>query len=397
MITKVQLPMAREALVLATNQGLLYVLSMVVIGGMVGGRQPRLHRGLRLQPGPAVRQGSRRGHRHRRARDHARPDRAVRRRAVRQVTRRLSAVRRGARKGRSMARGLRRHAAIALATFVGLGLAACGGGDIESNDTAAGDCGELNIAVNPWTGYVANAHVIGKVAEKELGCKVDYPEVKEEVGWQGMADGSIDTIVENWGHPDLIKKYIDEQGTVVDAGLTGNDGIIGWYVPQWMAEEYPDITELGEPQQVRRHVRDLGVRRQGPAARRRPVVRHQRRGAGEEPRPRLQGGRRRQRGGAASRASGPREENKTPLLAYFYSRSGSSTRWTCSGSSCRPTRRAATPTRRRSTATTRRTTQQADLDGVRRLRLAGGRPDQELRPGPTRTRTWSRPTSPRTA
>jgi len=36
MIQKVQLPMSRAALVLATNQGLLYVLSMVVIGGMVG-------------------------------------------------------------------------------------------------------------------------------------------------------------------------------------------------------------------------------------------------------------------------------------------------------------------------------------------------------------------------
>ncbi len=35
-ITKVQLPMARGSLLLATNQGLLYVLSMVVIGGMAG-------------------------------------------------------------------------------------------------------------------------------------------------------------------------------------------------------------------------------------------------------------------------------------------------------------------------------------------------------------------------
>ncbi|MER6125922.1 ABC transporter permease subunit [Streptomyces sp. NPDC001795] len=35
-ITKVQLPMARSALTLAINQGLIYVLSMVVVGGLVG-------------------------------------------------------------------------------------------------------------------------------------------------------------------------------------------------------------------------------------------------------------------------------------------------------------------------------------------------------------------------
>ncbi|WP_030295941.1 ABC transporter permease [Streptomyces katrae] len=35
-ITKVQLPMARGALALATNQGLVHVLSMVVVGGLVG-------------------------------------------------------------------------------------------------------------------------------------------------------------------------------------------------------------------------------------------------------------------------------------------------------------------------------------------------------------------------
>ncbi|MBF4762146.1 ABC transporter substrate-binding protein [Nocardioides islandensis] len=149
-----------------------------------------------------------------------------------------------------MARRPRRTQSVVLAAVsvlgMSLGLAACGGGDISDTTTAGGDggasCGDLRIAVNPWTGYVSNAHVIGQVAKEKLGCNVTYPDVKEEVGWQGMADGSIDTIVENWGHPDLVKKYIDDAGTVEDAGLTGNDGIIGWYVPPWMAEKYPDIT-----------------------------------------------------------------------------------------------------------------------------------------------------------
>ena len=59
MISKVQLPMARESLVLATNQGLLYVLSMVVIGGMVGGGSLGYIVVSGFSPGPAVRQGPR--------------------------------------------------------------------------------------------------------------------------------------------------------------------------------------------------------------------------------------------------------------------------------------------------------------------------------------------------
>ena len=49
------------------------------------------------------------------------------------------------------------------------------------------------------------------------------------------------------------------------------------------------------------------------------------------------------------------EENKEPLLAYFYEPQWFFNELDCSGSSCRRTRRAVTPTRRRSTATTRRT------------------------------------------
>jgi glycine betaine/proline transport system substrate-binding protein len=147
-----------------------------------------------------------------------------------------------------MARGTRRHRLIGLACVAAsaaLVLAGCGGGNIKSTDTSAAggkSCGDLNIAVNPWTGYVTNAHLIGYVAQTKLGCKVAYQDVKEEVGWQGMANGTIDTIVENWGHPDLKKKYIAQQKTVEEAGPTGSKGIIGWYVPPWMAQKYPDIT-----------------------------------------------------------------------------------------------------------------------------------------------------------
>jgi glycine betaine/proline transport system substrate-binding protein len=145
-----------------------------------------------------------------------------------------------------MNRGPRRLRLVAVAAVVGLGLTGCGssGGDLTAKEsTGAKDCGDLRIAVNPWTGYVSNAHVIGYVAKTKLGCNVTYPDVKEEVGWQGMASGTIDTIVENWGHADLVKKYIDGQKSVQDAGPTGGKGIIGWYVPPWMAEKYPDITD----------------------------------------------------------------------------------------------------------------------------------------------------------
>ncbi|HET8666189.1 MAG TPA: ABC transporter substrate-binding protein [Nocardioides sp.] len=123
-------------------------------------------------------------------------------------------------------------------------LSACGGGGISDNKASGSgkSCGQFNIAVNPWTGYVADAYVVGVVAQEKLGCTVSYKDVKEEVGWQGMASGTIDTILENWGHEDLTQKYVKDQKTVQDAGMTGNEGIIGWYVPPWMAKKYPDIT-----------------------------------------------------------------------------------------------------------------------------------------------------------
>ena len=194
------------------------------------------------------------------------------------------------------------------------------------------------------------------MAKKKLGCNVDYPEVKEEVGWQGMADGSIDTIVENWGHPDLVEEvHRRRRARSQDAGLTGNDGIIGWYVPPWMAEEYPDILDWenlnkyadmfetsesggkgqlldGDPSYVTNDealVKNLDLNYK-------VVV------GGSE--------------AALIQSFRSAEENKTLLLglllraAVVLRRDGPAAR-----RPCRRTRRAATPTRPRSTATTRRT------------------------------------------
>jgi glycine betaine/proline transport system substrate-binding protein len=123
-------------------------------------------------------------------------------------------------------------------------LAGCGG-DIEETETASGgeDCGAVKMAINPWVGYESNAHVIGQVAATQLGCTVDYVNLDEQTSWQGFGTGEVDVIAENWGHESLAKKYIEKEKTAQDAGYTGIDGIIGWYVPPWMAEEYPDITD----------------------------------------------------------------------------------------------------------------------------------------------------------
>jgi glycine betaine/proline transport system substrate-binding protein len=148
-------------------------------------------------------------------------------------------------------RGARLAAAAACATLV---LGACGdsGGSIdeqtaanESKAAEAGDCGEVNMAVNPWVGYEADAYVVGTVMETQLGCKVTYKDLKEDISWQGFGTGEVDVVMEDWGHPDLEKKFFAEQGdgSATDLGPTGNVGIIGWYVPPWLAEEHPDILD----------------------------------------------------------------------------------------------------------------------------------------------------------
>ena len=131
-------------------------------------------------------------------------------------------------------------------TAVALALAGCGGEKVGTDKPAAAgakECGSFNLTVSPWVGYEANAAVVAYVATKDLGCKVVKKNLKEEIAWQGFSTGEVDVNLENWGHEDLKKKYITDDKVAVEAGSTGVKGIIGWYVPPWMAATYPDITD----------------------------------------------------------------------------------------------------------------------------------------------------------
>jgi len=126
----------------------------------------------------------------------------------------------------------------ALVASVGLvaALAACSGGGGGTSEV-------VDIAINPWVGYTSNAGVVGTLLDKQLGFKVKYKDLTEQVSWEGFESGEIDAIVENWGHEDLAKTYITDKKVAIDAGSTGVPGVIGWYVPPWMVEKYPDITD----------------------------------------------------------------------------------------------------------------------------------------------------------
>jgi len=132
---------------------------------------------------------------------------------------------------------LRRAAAGAV---LALALTACGG---ATTDSGGSDAGEVRIALNSWVGYEANAAVAEYVIESETDAEVTLTQIDEEPAWEPMSQGSLDAVLENWGHEDLKKTYIEERKTLVEGGPTGGEGVIGWYVPKYVVDAHPDITD----------------------------------------------------------------------------------------------------------------------------------------------------------
>jgi glycine betaine/proline transport system substrate-binding protein len=122
-------------------------------------------------------------------------------------------------------------------------VAACGGDGEGSGDGDGGGTETITLIVNPWTASRLNAEVAKNIIESELGNPVEITEVNEnDAMFTGMADGTLDAVLEIWpsGVTDAETAYFDDS-SVVNIGELGAIGKIGWFVPQYVIDENPEL------------------------------------------------------------------------------------------------------------------------------------------------------------
>ncbi|WP_432191961.1 ABC transporter substrate-binding protein [Streptomyces sp. bgisy027] len=136
------------------------------------------------------------------------------------------------------------RAATAVAVVLGVtGLSACGAAKTDSSSSSGGS-DSVTIAVPSWVGAEANAAVAKYILENELDMKVKLTQLDESVAFDALNSGKVDAILEDWGGaPKKVELYVDNKKSVVPAGDLGVTGHIGWFIPKYLADEHPDITD----------------------------------------------------------------------------------------------------------------------------------------------------------
>ncbi|MGI8514182.1 MAG: glycine betaine ABC transporter substrate-binding protein [Acidimicrobiia bacterium] len=145
--------------------------------------------------------------------------------------------------------------------ILGLVVAACGGGTAATTAPAgdtgatAGDAGTfttmgidsskptINLVVNAWTASALNVEVAKQLIEGQLGYPVEAVTIDENAAmYTGLSDGTLDAVLELWpsGITDDEQTFFDE-GTVINIGELGAVGQIGWFVPDYVIAEHPEL------------------------------------------------------------------------------------------------------------------------------------------------------------
>ncbi|WAX78369.1 ABC transporter substrate-binding protein [Streptomyces sp. KMM 9044] len=140
-------------------------------------------------------------------------------------------------------KNLLRAATATAAVLAVTGLSACGAAKTDSS-SASGSSDTVTIAVPSWVGAEANGAVAKYILENELDTEVELTQLDESVALDGLNSGKVDAVLEDWGGaPDKIERYVEDRKSVVEGGDLGVTGHIGWFVPKYLVDEHPDITD----------------------------------------------------------------------------------------------------------------------------------------------------------
>lgn len=146
---------------------------------------------------------------------------------------------------------MKKYALIFMAVFVSIILAACNGGngdsEEETDDESAdsGDLGEESIEIPyvEWDSEVASTHVIQLVLESE-GYDVEITPLDNAIMWESVASGQTDAMVSAWLPLTHEALYEEHQDNVEDLGPNLEGAEIGLVVPEYMdVDSIEDLTD----------------------------------------------------------------------------------------------------------------------------------------------------------
>jgi len=129
----------------------------------------------------------------------------------------------------------------ALVAASALFAAACGGGD-EGGDASGGGTETIKIVRNNWTASLIEAEILKQLIEQNLGNPVEVLDIDENAMFAGMSSGEVDVNLEVWpsGVTPDEQAFIDD-GSVSNMGELGAIGKIGWFMPQYVVDKYPEL------------------------------------------------------------------------------------------------------------------------------------------------------------
>ncbi|MBU6200688.1 MAG: hypothetical protein KJS90_01655 [Acidobacteria bacterium] len=152
-------------------------------------------------------------------------------------------------------RGSRKALAGGLLAAAALIVAACGGSDAASDeavteDTAAAVAGgteTIRIARNNWSASAVETEIVKLLIEQQLGNPVEIVDIDENAMFAGISAGDLDANVEVWpsGVTPDEQAFIDD-GSILSAGELGSIGKIGWFVPDYVLEQFPELATSWE-------------------------------------------------------------------------------------------------------------------------------------------------------